>query len=128
MSADTETTEEDQEETIESALNAALHSEYWGWHVNRCVIYCQDPHISRLLRCPSCYKKAVVWAEPKDRGATPGERFAGWLGRMLAELWQGLTYPFRYDRDQLRAMLEDLLADGMRAEVVQVCPECERKG
>jgi hypothetical protein len=125
---------EEAEDEPGSALNAALHTEYWGWDHHACVVYCRDEHprnvrrARRGERCPHCYGKVIVRSihgTEVEPAAGKMERAAGWLGGWIGALWQAITYPWRLDQARLRALLAELLEAGMRAEVVQVCPQCE---
>jgi hypothetical protein len=125
--------EEEQEETS-SSLNATLHREYWGRHfssdgrLRRCIVVCRSDDPRPPQRCPCCFGRALSVPQ-YEALLTPvpglGERSARWLASWIASFWDALTYPFRRDTEQIKALLGELLAAGMRAELVEVCPQCQ---
>jgi len=126
-------TDETAEETG-SALNAALHSEHWGRHMSqdghlkRCIVVCRTDDPRPPKRCPSCFGRALSvpqWQAQLEPPPGLAARLGRWAGDWCAAFWLALTYPWRLDQARLRALLEDMMAAGLRAEVVQVCPVCE---
>jgi hypothetical protein len=102
----------------------------------RCIVLCLDPGQRQPVRCPTCYGKIGVRAMREmpdvDPVPTRGERLAAWLGRCAGEFIDGARYPFRAGREHtvavIRDVLQDAMAAGLAAEIVQVCPSCEAAG
>jgi len=111
------------------------YRERHGKH-KRCIVLCLNPGQRTAVRCPTCYGRVAVLpvdhAPAVDPPPTRGERFAGWLGRTLGralgEFLDALAYPFRASADHraaiIRDTLQDVIAAGLTAEVVQTCPQC----
>ena len=99
----------------------------------RCVVLCLNPGQRQPIRCPCCYGKATFRpmheGPPIEPEPTRGERLAAWLGACLAAFQEAVTYPFRVSREHrvalIRDVLQDAISDGLTAEVVQTCPDCD---
>lgn len=101
-----------------------------------CVAYCRNPGQRRHgARCPSCYEKIdirPIGSEDIEPVPTRAERFAAWAGGWAGAFLEAAMFPFRVGRAHTEAMVRDILqqamAAGLRAEIVQVCPKCQATG
>jgi hypothetical protein len=109
------------------------YNEVYGRDDHRqCIILCLDPGQRRPVRCPCCYKKAAYrgFDEMPEIEPIPtrGERLAEWIGACMAAFWTGLTAPLRVSQEHrvalIRDVIQDAMAAGLTAEVVQICPVC----
>lgn len=101
-----------------------------------CVAYCLTPgQRKRGQRCPACYGPVDVRlldGEDIDPCPTRAERIAAWAGGWAGAFCDAFMFPFRVGRAHTEAMVRDILqqamAAGLRAEIVQICPKCAAGG
>jgi hypothetical protein len=101
----------------------------------RCIILCLNPGQRKPVRCPCCYGNAGFVPIDEMPGIEPlptrAERLAAWLGTLAAAFWDAVTLPARVSQEHrialIRDVLQDAMAAGLTAEIVQVCPECDEK-